>query len=257
MIEISNANYIINENKILNNISLSILEGEIVSIIGPGGSSKTTLLKMISNSIPNININYTLNRSPIKSLSKKEIKEQFEFMHSELPENKEEKLINFLLLSRTVNKSLFQPISDYDIQIVEEYINCFKLEDKKNKRIRNLSSTELKKMLILYSMIKEKKYLLLDNPFSALDLKSINSLYLQMKRYVNNGIKNIIFTTYDVNHAINISDRILLMKKGQIIKNCSPNEIDEDDIKFIFDVDVIKYKNIYNGKSEFHLFPEA
>ncbi len=256
MIEITNGNFNINEIKILSNISLSIMDGEIVSIIGPGGSSKTALLKMIAYQLQNMKCNYVLDRSPISSSKDKNLKQQFEIMHTTTPENKDEKLIDFLMLARSSENSLFQPISEFDIQIVDDYLKFFKMTDLAENEIQNLSSTELKKMLIIYSMVKEKKYLLMDDPFCNIDMKSTNSLYFQMKKYVNKGVKNIIFTTHNINNAVNISDKIIVIKKGVIEKICTPDVIDEEDIKKIFDVDVMKSKNIYNGKSEFHLFPE-
>lgn len=200
-------------------ISFEAKEGEILGILGPNGAGKTTLLRMIagimsvsSGSILIDGMNYIDNEIVIK------------------------KRLAFL----TGNTKLYKDISPYELlvmtgeyydmdkilvkQRIEELTKKFGMEGFLHQRIENLSTGQTQKVAIARCLIHNPKYYILDEPTSGLDIIS-SKVILDMIKEEKKNNKCILYSTHYMEEAENICDTVILINKGEIIIEGTPDDI--------------------------------
>lgn len=254
MIDIKGLNFSYNKVKILNDINLSVNPGEIIGIIGKSGSGKTTLLKIIAGLLKGFTGNISIENILLQSYSGKELSRKISCL---LDINKEEiiddTVMNFLISARKSEKKFLNPYTEMDLQITEQCINRFHLDNYKNQKLLALPQSIFKNTLIAYSFIKEADILLLDNPASDMDINSILLLQKSLQRHMINGDKLSIIASNDLNFILQTADRIILLENGGIAADGKADLVTADVLKKYFNVDALISRNIYNGKPNVHL----
>ncbi len=181
--------------KVFENFSIEINSGEITCILGKSGVGKTTLLKYIGGLLDG------------QKTAPFENKVSFVFQAPSLIENSSVK--NNLLLVKN------------DLQEVEKGLEKVGLFDKINQKCSKLSLGEKQRVNLLRAFLHGGEVTLLDEPFSALDLstkQSVASLFCNLYK----GGKTAVIVTHDVEEAVSIADRIIVLGKNQVIKEFVP-----------------------------------
>jgi len=213
--------------KALDEINVSIEEGEFVSIIGPSGCGKSTILSIIARLIKqtegNIKIkNESLMSSPFNIGYM--LQQDYLFPWKTIMDN--------VLLGPKVNKA----ISDKTKERAKKLLQEVGLEHTENDYPSELSGGMRQRVALVRTLINNPEILLFDEPFSALDyvtkLKLENLVAKLMKTYH----KTAILVTHDLGEAISMSDRIFLMdaSPGRIVKTFSvPEELRKEEPFFV------------------------
>ncbi len=228
-VELKNISFKYEKEKFLEDISFSINEKEFFIIIGPNGSGKTTLLKIIANLLKPLNGNVFISGKKTYDYTNKLLSKKISFVthktFSDVPFTVEE----FVLLGRFPHiNTMFGFETKEDINIANasmEYFDVFKLKDKK---IKELSSGEQKRVSIARAFCQKSEIMLLDEPTNTLDIfhkMKIMNLMKSLKKNIT-----IVMVLHDINLASMYADRILLMKKGKIEKIGEAKDIVKKDI---------------------------
>ena len=199
VLEIKNINKSFNERKILSNFSLNMEEGEIVSIIGPSGVGKSTLLRCI-NGLERIDSGEILINN--KSLKRKKDKISKEA-------NLEVGLVfqDYNLFPQySVIKNITLPLTA--VLKAEELLKKMNLLEKQYSYPYELSGGEKQRVAIARAIATNPKIICFDEPTSALDPKLVIQVSKIIKDLANIG-KAIIIVTHDISFAEQISDRII------------------------------------------------
>jgi ABC-2 type transport system ATP-binding protein len=188
----------------LKDITLTLENSSITSIVGPNGSGKTTLLKCIGTLL-------TADGGEIeyKGIDKKNIRKNISFVlegSKSLYNNLTvwENIRYFLEIKRT-NFILKQKEVNY-------YLELFDLINKKKTLVSNLSTGMRQKVSIIIALVQDSKILLLDEPSLGLDFESVNMLKTALKKMKDEKI--IIITSHDISLIEDISDYIVVLDKG-------------------------------------------
>ena len=257
MIEVKELSYHINKLPILKDISLKLNEGEIIGIIGKAGVGKSILLKILAKRLNATKGSLTFESNEYSLLKKNQLPSTICYFNGKTPGNMDDLLYNFLLLSRTPLKKLLQGYSDYDKQVVEDYITIFELDKYSNFPLRALSDSIFHKTLVAFSFVRQSKALFLDNPTNGFDIRSKLQLMKAISKYTINGDTLIAISSNDINFISQVSDRILCLgDEGKIVKEGDSAILTKQFIKELFNTDVFISRNIYNGKPDIHLFSE-
>tara|TARA_Y100001968_G_scaffold331689_1_gene387227 strand:- start:2847 stop:3548 length:702 start_codon:yes stop_codon:yes gene_type:complete len=200
-IEFRNLNLSLDHSFFFKNLNLSFSHSGISAIIGPNGSGKTLILKLIMGLVkPSNGEIYLANnsRSNISYASQ-----------------------NVILLRRNVfeNLSLPMKINGFSNQFInnriEKLLKYFRMYDLKNKSARNLSVGKKQYLSVIRSFILDSNILILDEPCANLDdlsTKRIEKFILLEKKLK----KKIILVTHDINQAKRLADEIILLNKGKV-----------------------------------------
>lgn len=207
--------------EVLKNINLDIKEGEIVSLLGPSGCGKSTTLKIIAGILEPDGGNILFDEKSVNSIptGKRDASIVFQeyllFPHMNVFEN-----IEFGLKMKKVNKK------DRKIK-VEELIDLVKLSGFENKYPSELSGGQQQRVAIARTLAINPKVLLLDEPFSNLDINLRN----EMREFVLNLQKKLkittILVTHDKEEALMMSDKIAVMLNGEIKQFDTPKNLYE------------------------------
>ncbi|MCS7096951.1 MAG: ABC transporter ATP-binding protein [Candidatus Methanomethylicia archaeon] len=230
--------------KVLHGINMTVNEGEIVAILGPNASGKTTLLKIIAKVITTSFIDIQVCGKSIKNFDYKDYARLVAYVPQEETITLPFTVYEYILLGRTPHINLLF-IDRKDHSIVESVINLLGIEHLKDRRVYELSGGEKQLVRIGRALVQEPRIILLDEPTSHLDLKNKVGVLKLMREVSSNGI-TIIFTTHDPNEALIVSDRVYLINEGKVIVSGPSSEIlSKDVIKNVYKVDVMYMKNEY------------
>ena len=206
---------------ILNDINLEIKDGEIISIIGPSGSGKSTILRIINHLIrPDTGKVYYNNQCITdKNAQKIRLKMGMVFQHFELFPHKT--VLENITLAPVVHKILTKTEAETK---AKELLKMVDLENKIYDYPNTLSGGQKQRVAIARMLAMNPEVMLFDEPTSALDPEMVKDILDIIKTIATSG-KTIIIVTHEINFDKNISDRILFMDHGHILKFATPDEI--------------------------------
>jgi iron complex transport system ATP-binding protein len=128
---------------------------------------------------------------------------------------------------------------DSDLKKVEEIMRLFSIEAWAWRYLSALSGGERQKVLIAMTLAKEPKVLLLDEPTSNLDLRHQLEVMDILKRLVKEQKLTVVMAVHDLNLALKYADRVVMMKKGQVVAEGKPLEaLTKENIQSVFGVEV-------------------
>lgn len=211
MITVKNLNKSFKDNKVLNNISFELNQGEIGVLLGKSGAGKTTILRCI-NGLEEFDSGEIIIDKEITKTSKDIQKlrgkigmvfQNFNlFPHMSVIENVIESPIN-----------VFKIKKEKAIESAKEILRLVGLEDKLNSYPCELSGGQQQRVAIARACALNPKILCFDEPTSALDPDTIKNIITIMKKLKSQGM-TILIITHDVNFANEVSDKIINIKEG-------------------------------------------
>lgn len=209
----------------LNDINIHINAGEMIGIIGPNGSGKTTLLKCITRILKILKGEILLEGLNINSMKFKELAQRIAIVS----QNIEPGLMTieeFILLGRIPyfkNTQFFESQNDHDI--ARRYMKLTGVEKIKNKYMHQISGGEKQLALFTRALVQEPKLLLLDEPISHLDIShQVEILDIIHSLNKKNGL-TVMMVLHDLNLAAEYSNRLILMNKGEVTIDDSPEKV--------------------------------
>lgn len=206
MLVCENLNIFYKNNKIIEDLSFSVDEGDFFLILGKNGVGKSTLLKGILG---------------LKNISSGEIKKNFKicgYMSQEVLLKKEfpSTIWEFVLSSRAVYSKFFY--NSKDTEVVKENLKKLNLWDIKDKSISSLSIGQRQRVLLCRCLCVSEKIIFLDEPTNSLDINVRKMLYDILEKLNREGL-TIIMISHD-EEAFKYSNRALILgKENKVIEN--------------------------------------
>lgn len=238
------------QKKVLNNISLDIEEGEFLCLLGPSGCGKTTLLRIIAG-LEDVNSGtIILQDKDITNLepSKRGFGIAFQ-SYALFPNMTAYNNIAFPLKERKVSKEKID-------NKVKEVLETVGLTNEAHKYPKALSGGQQQRIAIARALALEPKFLLLDEPMSALDAKVRHKLRMDIKRLQKELNITTIMVTHDQEEAITMADKIAILNGGDIMQIGTPEEIYQNP-QNLFTAQFIGDTNCFdNGDSILTVRPE-
>ena len=202
----------------LDAVSLSLEEGEFVSIQGTSGSGKSTLLNMIGGLDHPTSGEVLYNEKPLAPLSKKEMARYRRFSVGMIFQNFN--LIPTMSAEENVGLALaFGGIRGTQRhQRAEELLSRVGLADRLTHRPSELSGGEQQRVAIARALANNPRVLLADEPTGNVDSTRAHELLALLREMVDNDSLTILMVTHDRELATSFSDRIILMKDGRVVE---------------------------------------
>ena len=231
--------------KILENVSLSVKEGDFVGIIGPNGSGKTTLLKSISRTLKPRLGTILLNEKDIYSLKSVDVAKQMAVVPQDNTISFSFTALEVVLMGRSPHLSRFQMETESDMAIARKAMDLTNTWQLAARPVNELSGGERQRVTIARALAQKPKILLLDEPLTYLDIiNQLEIMDLVKSLCVKEGII-VITAIHDLNLAARYCNTAILLNKGKIF---AAGHIDEvltsENIKTVFRVDSIVKKNL-------------
>ncbi len=238
------------QKRVLNNISLDIEEGEFLCLLGPSGCGKTTLLRIIAG-LEDVNSGaIILQDKDITYLepSKRGFGIVFQ-SYALFPNMTAYNNIAFPLKERKISKEKID-------SKVKEVLEIVGLTNEAHKYPKALSGGQQQRVAIARALALELKFLLLDEPMSALDAKVRHKLRMDIKKLQKELNITTIMVTHDQEEAITMADKIAILNGGDIMQIGTPEEIYQNP-QNLFTAQFIGDTNCFdNGDSILTVRPE-
>lgn len=204
---------------VLEDVDLTIQDGEIVSILGPSGCGKTTLLNLILGITDADSGRIIYNDEDITLVPMEERGFNIVFQDYALFPN-----LNVYknIVYGLKNKPLISSKEE-----VQEMIHLLGLEEHLDKKIEQLSGGQKQRVALARTLVMKPKILLLDEPLSALDGVIKESIKERIKTIAREYHLTTIIVTHDPEEALTLSDKVLIVNKGRISQFGRPEEIIE------------------------------
>lgn len=204
---------------VLDNISLEISKGEFITLLGSSGCGKTTTLRIIAGLEQPDAGSVWLDGREVTGLepNQRDVNTVFQnyalFPHMNVAEN-----IGYGLKLKKVPKSEIR-------KKVSQMLELVQLEGYEKRKPSELSGGQKQRVAIARALVNNPKVLLLDEPLGALDLQLRRAMQIELKHLQKKLGITFIYITHDQEEAINMSDRIAVMKDGRIDQIGTPDEI--------------------------------
>ena len=204
---------------VLKGINLDINKNEFVTLLGPSGCGKTTLLRILGGFLEQDEGSVIFNGEEISKVPayKRPINTVFQkyalFPHLNVYDN-----VAFGLRIKKMDEKLIEPKVNRMLELVG-------LDGYQKKDVTLLSGGQQQRVAIARALVNEPDVLLLDEPLSALDAKLRKEMQHELKRIQEEVGITFIFVTHDQEEALTMSDKIVVMKNGNIEQIGTPTEI--------------------------------
>lgn len=223
MIQLIDVTKAFKNNVVLDGISMDFRDGELTVLIGPSGCGKTTTLKMINRLITATGGRILIDGEDIESIDKVKLRRNMGYViqqgglfpHMTIRQNIE-------IIEKLEGKDEYQILKNTERLMEMVDMDAEKFLDRYPSE---LSGGQQQRIGVIRALANDPDYVLLDEPFSALDPLTRSSLQDELSDLHRKMGKTMIFVTHDMDEAIKIADRICIMKDGRILQYDTPEEI--------------------------------
>lgn len=228
--EAKNISYSYDDNLIINNLSVTLPNTGVTSLIGPNGSGKSTLLKIMTGQIQDYKGRVLYRNTDFLGMPIKDRSQIVSYF------NQRERVYGLISVRSILDMSNHQNI-DY-----MEFINYFGLADKLDESFNNLSGGQQQVLLVLAVLIENTNYVFLDEPFNNLDplykAKLVNLIRFR-KQY-----QSFFIVDHDIDTLAMLSDWVLLYKDGMIVNGGNTAILNSQNLGYVFNTN---FQTYYDG----------
>lgn len=238
LFEVKNISFSYNDEQIFSDISFSIGRGEVLCILGPNGTGKTTLIKCL-NGLHDIDSgDILINGINIKKLSFREISKHIGYIPQSHVPSFPFKVFDVVLMGRAPYLNLTDSPKGEDVKIAQEALKTLGIEYLKDKEYTNLSGGERQLVFLARVLCQKPDMLILDEPTSHLDFGNQIKLLEIIDNLAKSGL-SIIMSSHFPDHAFLSSTKVAIMKDKRFIDFGTPDDVvTEENLRKAYSIDV-------------------
>ena len=231
MIQLNHVKFGYSDTEVLEEINLTIHEGEYVVLTGENGSGKRTLMRLILGEMkPDEGEIILMNNDPRLKKRIGYVSQNGISKNQSFPATVEEIMITGLYQEL----GLFHLPHKKHKNKIKETLRDFGMEEFLKRRIGELSGGQQQRVAIARALVNEPKVLLLDEPLGALDAKIRKQMQVELKKIQQEVGITFIYVTHDQEEALSMSDTVVVMNNGEIQQIGSPTDIyNEPENRFV------------------------
>jgi iron complex transport system ATP-binding protein len=232
--EVNGINFSYRSRQILHGVSFAVKEDDLVSILGPNGVGKTTLIKCINKVLTPEAGSVFMDGLDIHRMSKKDIARNIGYV-AQRSETSKTTVFDSVLLGR---KPHFQwDVTEKDLRLAGRVLHLLGLDGLALKYVDEISGGEYQLVQIARVLVQQPRLILLDEPTSSLDLSNQHMIMHLVRNIVKKNHMAAIMIIHDLNLAIRHSDKFVLMKDGMIYSVGGHEIITPENIKAVYNIE--------------------
>lgn len=239
MFEIASASYEIDGSRLLEPLSLTVEEGQVVGLIGPNGSGKSTLMKLLAGQLTPSGGDVRLDGRSLRRWSRRAFAQQVAYLAQDLPATEDLTVAELVRFGRYPWRGLLGRMRPDDEACLQEAMAKTHTLALAERGVETLSGGERQRAWLAMLLAQQSRYLLLDEPLAALDVAhqvEVMDLILNLGRSLNLGIVVIL---HDVNMASRYCDHIIALRGGGLLIEGPPEKlVREEELRSIYSVDM-------------------
>ncbi len=223
IIDVKNLHFSYKKHRVLEGVDLKLYKGEVVSLLGPNGCGKSTLIKLILKLIHG-NGEILIDNKAIEKYSHKNIASHIAYIpqYNNTPFNYS--VMEMVVMGRVSKLDFFALPSVHDYEIAKNALKKIGIEHLSNKAFGQLSGGQKQMVLLARAMTQEVNIFIMDEPVAGLDYGNQIRL-LELIHELSKQGYTFLKTTHYPDHALLVSTRVVVMNGGKIIANGTPDEV--------------------------------
>jgi iron complex transport system ATP-binding protein len=219
---------------IAENLNLNLQAGKLIALIGANGIGKSTLLRTITGIQKPLQGTIFLNDKKISSYEPLTLAQNLSMVLTEKLPPSNLTVFELVALGRQPYTNWIGTLSDADIQIIQDAIELTQIGHLSQKKHYEISDGQLQKVLIARALAQDTPLIILDEPTTHLDLLHKVSLLKLLKKLTNETGKCILFSTHDIDMAIQLSDEMIIMTPETVVQDEPCNLISKGSFNTLF-----------------------
>ena len=242
-LDVENVSYAYAETTALRDVSLAIDGGgSLVALAGPNGSGKSTLLKLIARVATPTNGEVRLDEKRATDWPAKEYAKRVGYLPQDPDPAFPMRAIDVVVTGRAPFLRRFELEKDSDFAHAEEALAMCDASHLTERYLDEMSGGERKRVFLARVLAGAPQLILLDEPFASLDVAHVQQVSLLLRGIVDRTGATVIFASHDLNWAAAYSDRMLVMRAGQLARDAAPADVMRSDVVrelFGFDAEIV------------------
>ena len=222
-------------------INFSITQGTLVALVGSNGIGKSTLLKSLTAMLPPLSGSLQIDAKEITAYSSLELSSKLSVVLTEAPASKNLTVLELVSLGRQPHTNWMGKLTQNDKDIIQQALEDTDLDSLKNKNCFELSDGQLQRVYIARALAQDTPLIILDEPTTHLDLYHRAAIVKLLKKLTVEKNKTILFSTHEIDLAIQISDKMLVMTPQNIAFDSPCNLIKQGAFDVLFPNEIVVF----------------
>lgn len=223
ILKINNLTVIYGSRTVLDDISLSVKEKDVISIIGSSGSGKSTLLKCINllETPTSAEILFHNENVMTGDISKEKYRQKVGMVFQNFNLFNNLTVLENCILAPT---KILKMSREEAVEMAKMYLKKVGMEKYINARPKHLSGGQKQRVAIARALCMKPEIILFDEPTSALDPEMVNEVLKTINELAKDGITMLV-VTHEIDFARNVSSRVIFLDNGKILQDGTPDEV--------------------------------
>lgn len=228
--------YVTKKEKIVitSNLNLNLKSRKLISLVGANGIGKSTLLRTLCGIQKPISGIVSLNEKDIQSFEPLTLAQNLSLVLTEKLPPSNLTVFELIALGRQPYTNWLGKLSDEDLEKVNQAMQLTQIENLKDKKHFEISDGQLQKVLIARALAQDTPLIILDEPTTHLDLLHKVSVFKLLKKLSQETNKCILFSTHDIDLAIQLSDEMIVMTENNVVQDQPCNLISKGVFNSLF-----------------------
>jgi iron complex transport system ATP-binding protein len=249
-LDVHDASFAYGEATVLDGVSITVNDGELLGLLGPNGSGKTTLLRAIDAMHDLDGGQITLDGTNITTLSREQVARRIGYLPQVEGSTPPATVFDTVLLGR---QPYFQwRPTDEDRKVVERVLDELGIRDLAMRQVPTLSGGQRRTVLLARALVQAADVLLLDEPTSGLDLKHQHEVMRRVRAAVHESNRAGIVAIHDLDLATRFCDRFAFLYDGEVYAAGGEEVLTADVVGTVYDVPV----EVFDRSGRTHVVPQ-
>ena len=241
-----------NKQVVIDNVDIQGLRGQLICLLGPNGVGKTTILRTITGLLTPVEGAVYIEDMDINHINKNELAKKMSVVLTEQVALNMMTVYELASVGRYAHTNFRGTLTQEDVEVVENALNAVKAFHLKDKYFSQLSDGEKQKVMIARALVQEPEVMVLDEPTSHLDIRHKVEVINILRDLCKKKKITVIMSLHDIDLATKGCQTILLMQKGKIVAQGTPEEIIcAGTIQALYELEGATYSELL-GSVEFH-----
>lgn len=229
------------DKTLFSDLNFELKTGILTSLLGSNGIGKSTLLKTISGLLDKKSGAIFIGNKNIDSFSAAEFSKTVSVVLTHENVNKDLTVYELVKLGRQPYTNWLDKLTEADENLINKTLEDCEIIDLKSRKLLQLSDGQLQRTFIARAVVQDTPFIFLDEPSTHLDLYHKVRLFKLLKKLCVVNKKCILFSTHDLDLALQLSDEIMLLKENRFYHNTTTNLINKGVFDRFFDTDDIVF----------------
>ena len=226
------------DKTVVSDISFEVCRGEILTLIGPNGEGKSTLLKSLAGYIEKLGGNVFLLGKDMESINPADKARHLSVMLTGRTDPELMTVRDVVSVGRYPYTGRLGLLSKQDNEKVEEAMRLTETDELADRLFNEISDGQRQRVLLSRALCQEPQVLMLDEPTSFLDIRHKLKLIAILKRWIKRDGLAVVMSLHELELALRVSDKLLCIKGGKIDRYGTPQEVlSTDYITELFEID--------------------